>query len=89
MSRLAEQGGMLEDMADHIFDLIRAKDVHKVRFNKHAAAVDADYTWKEKNTIHVGLKNSIGQKRLALRTVIQIKENSKYTRYTKALEAYI
>jgi hypothetical protein len=35
------------------------------------------------------LKNSIGQKRLALRTVIQIKENSKYTRYTKALEAYI
>ena len=76
-------------MADHIFDMIRAKDVQKVRYNKHSGAVEADFTRKEKNTIHVGLKHLVSQKRLVLRTVIQIQANPKYTRYSKALEKYI
>lgn len=34
VARLAETGGMLEDMGELLFDFIRAKDVQQVRYDK-------------------------------------------------------
>jgi len=89
MSRLSEQGGMPEDAGDFLFDMIRAKDVQQVRYDKRSPPEECDFTKKERDTLYVGLKNMITAKRSALRVLLQIKENPKYTRYMKAQDLYI
>ena len=59
MSRLVEQGGVLEDVSDFLFDMIRAKEVQQVRYDTRSPPEDSDYTKKERDTLYVGLKNMI------------------------------
>ena len=51
---------------------------------KRSEPEESDYTKKERDTLYVGLKNMISSKRSALRVLLQIKDNPKYTRYIKA-----
>lgn len=89
LARMLETGGLYEEMGEQIFDTIRAKDVQQVRFEKKGPAQDADYTKRERDTIAVGLRNMIAQRRMCLRQLVAIKDNPKYTRYTKAQEVFI
>jgi hypothetical protein len=36
LARLLEQGGLPEEMGEQLFDVIRAKDVQQVRYEKKA-----------------------------------------------------
>lgn len=89
LARLLEQGGLPEEMGEQLFDAIRAKDVQQVRYEKKSPPEDADYTRKERDIIAVGLRNMVAKRRTVLRQLMSIKDNPKYTRYTKAQEAFI
>lgn len=60
-----------------------------MRYEKKAPAEAADYTKKERDVLAVGLRNMVARRRMVLRQLVSIKENPKYTRYTKAQEAFI
>lgn len=80
---------MTDDAGEFLFDLIRAKELQQVRYEARSPPEDSDYTKRERDTLYVGLKNLITQKRSSLRVLLQIKEHPKYTRYMKSQEVYI
>lgn len=48
----------------------------------------ADFTKRERETIYVGLKAAVSPLRVALRTVVAIQENPKYSKNKQALTDY-
>ena len=88
LSRLAEQGGRDEDMAEFIIDMIRAKDNHMQRKSLKSQPYAADYSKAERNTITVAIKKAIGGKRTAIRLVESVLENPKYAKHRQSLHTY-
>lgn len=89
MARLMEAGGLIEEMSECAFELIKAKNVHEIRYDKAGESQKADYTKRERDTLYVSFKNLLSSKRVALRACLAIKENPKYTRFLKALDFFI
>ena len=88
MARLSEAGDQPEDVVEFLIDMIRAKDKQTVRSHAGELPHPADYTKAERNTVCVGFKNFIAQKRATIRICEAIAENPKYTRYRLVLDAY-
>ena len=70
--------------------MIKEKDKQQVRTytSEGEEVVPADYTKTERNTICVGFKLLIAQRRAAIRVTEAVVENPKYTKYRKPLFAY-
>lgn len=88
MSRLAEMGGMKDDMAEFIIEMVRAKDNHHVRRTLKDEPFKADYSKAERNTICVAMKSVISEKRTTIRIIDEVLNNPKYARYRTKSHAY-
>lgn len=72
-----------------MIDALVRKETHCIKdLTVPAGKYPADYTKRERDTIYIGLKNTISPIRVSLRLVNSLLDNPKYGKYAGALNKF-
>lgn len=80
-------GGRPQDIFGYLLEAVKRKEAHYIE-DKTAPSgkYHADFSKRERDTIYVGLKNSVSPLRVTLRLLTAIADNPKYNKFKESIK---